>query len=88
MGASSAQAILTFWRWFSLVMTSPRRSRALPPRATTTLTVWFSCLFDVAPKAGFGHLAGGALMLLEMMTAKRMPLQSAMGAAVAQSQAR
>ena len=27
----------TFWRWFSLVMASPRRSRALPPRATTTL---------------------------------------------------
>ena len=31
------QAVLTLVRWFSLVMAWPRRSRALPPRATTTL---------------------------------------------------
>src|SRR4029078_87838 len=35
MGASCCAATRTFSRWFSAVMGWPRRSSALPPRATT-----------------------------------------------------
>src|SRR5690349_1052171 len=33
-GASASAAIRTFFRWFSAVIASPRRSKAFPPRAT------------------------------------------------------
>ena len=38
-GASASHAARAFARWFSAVSGSPRRSKAFPPRATTTLTL-------------------------------------------------
>src|SRR6266567_8296278 len=35
-GARASQAVRTLARWLSTVIGSPRRCRALPPRATTT----------------------------------------------------
>src|SRR3712207_2503994 len=81
IGASASQAIRTLRRWFSAVIASPRRRRALPPRAVTISTA-------LVPKRGdeerldrvhpvFGLLEGDVVLALEHVVGDLEPVVEA-----------